>query len=755
MSFSFSQSAGTSGVTTITVSATSRQELESLVENYTLSNGTKSLLMPIVQRAYVPTGKYISFKPSSFSFESSGGTGSLQVTSNDDWYINFGSWVYPNEVRGNGNTIVGIRVEANTGDTRSGSITGYCLSDSAQTASTSVSQVGSYVRPFLSVSPLKTAVNASGVTGFTLAVTSNQDWITYADARWVTMNTLSGSGDGSISFEVGENATDIVRESNIYVVSTASSLSATSVIVQSAQTQEEPYIIVSPTTKRIGTSGGSFTVTVSSNTEWETAVVYDGQVRAWISLDKLNGYGDDTVVVRIDPDLQESVSGRSAYISFYNTNENLKADVNIEQKEINTKKIYYTSTDENVITPKTSTGWGATLLSNTYENGLGVITFDNDVQSIPYGAFSGKTTLETIDLPESVTAINSYSFSLCQHLKGIEIKENVRVLQNSAFQYCYDMEYVDFNATDCWYSGNTLSVFQCCSSGGTGVVRIGNNVTKIPPYIFDGNMFGGALVIPSSVTKIGKFAFYCNFWTSLDIQGSPEIDMCAFMANEFGFTDPYTDTYHSGDTRYSLKGDLTLSGVTFTTTGSSVPPPRYFEHFAYNKGLDGDLVIIDSDVKGDQFKECTNLNSITVNGNVQNYLINYGDGMVGTKYGIIPQNVDYLGDAFADCTGLTQITIPSTVEDITGTAFSGCTSLRSVTFENGNNTLTIRGASFRDTSLVEIKSYRINCPTFDTYYGNPFSGTPDNGVLHYPSNGSGYSYWLSLLPSGWTAVADL
>lgn len=403
----FSSMSGTSGITQIIISATSNSELESLVENYTLSNGTKSLLMPIAQRAYVPTGKYISFKPSSFSFESSGGTGSLQVTSNDDWYINFGSWVYPNEVRGNGNTIVGIRVEANTGDTRSGSITGYCLSDSAQTASTSVSQVGSYVRPFLSVSPLKTAVNASGGTGFTLAVTSNQDWITYADARWVTMNTLSGSGDGSISFEVGENSTDIVREANIYVVSTASSLSATSVIVQSAQTQEEPYIIVSPTTKRIGTSGGSFTVTVSSNTEWETAVVYGVQERAWIALDKLNGDGDDTVEVRIDPDLQESVGGRSAYISFYNTKENLKADVNISQYDVS-YQVYDDSNNTQVTTENTPYSCSRFRIED----------LDFVQENIKIALFSYRPTNTTIEMV--MNSDSSFTFTLKEN--GVYLK---------------------------------------------------------------------------------------------------------------------------------------------------------------------------------------------------------------------------------------------------------------------------------------------------------------------------------------------
>lgn len=517
MAFSFSSTGGSSGVTNITVSATSRQELNDIVENFTLSNQNKSTLLAIAQKGYIPSGKYISFKPDSFSFDSSGGTGSLQVTSNDDWYIDFGSWVYPSEMRGNGNTIIGIRVEANTGSTRSGNITGYCLSDSAETASTSVSQVGSYVKPYLSVSPLRTPVIASGGTGFTLAVTSNQEWNANTDARWVTINTVSGSGNGNISFEVGENATDIAREANIYVVSSASSLSATSVIAQSAQTHQEPYLVISPSEKTMSTSGGSFSITVSSNTEWETAVVYGGQERAWIALDKLNGEGDDTVEVRIDPDVQESISGRSAYISFFNNKEGLKTECNITQREINTTKVYYTTTGDTVFSGVVTSGWGANIVSNTYSDGQGIIEFDGDVTSVPNSAFrTGRYNLSSIVLPEAVETIGGSAFSDCTGLTGtLVIPDSVKTIRNGAFSN-------DKKITGLTLGGALTSIgaqaFDSCS-GITGELTIPNTVTYIGDSAFwNCKGLNGMLAIPDSVTKISYDAFRgCNNITGITL----------------------------------------------------------------------------------------------------------------------------------------------------------------------------------------------------------------------------------------------
>ena len=335
---------GSSGVTNITVSATSTTELVDLVESYTLANDTISILMPICQKAYEPVEKYIIFQPNSMSVESSGGTSSLNIQSNDAWEIISDDWIQLsryetesiggyNSLNGDGNTIVGIRFNENTGSSRNGGISGYCKSNSAISATTTVQQSGSYVKPYLTLGQYQYNIESSGQSGCSLAVVSNVDWVAFSEEKWITVNTASGSSDGTVYFSVQENNQNIGRMATIMVSSTTESLFAECTVNQSASAVSEPYIIITPTTQNIPLSGGSFIISVSSNTDWNVTAITETQMsRPWLSVDKLNGSGDDDVVVTVGAvSDSEEIASRSGYISFYNYTQGLKTECNITQ----------------------------------------------------------------------------------------------------------------------------------------------------------------------------------------------------------------------------------------------------------------------------------------------------------------------------------------------------------------------------------------------------------------------------------------
>lgn len=346
--FTFSQTSGSSGVTQITISATSTMELNDIVDNFTLANETISVLMPICQKAYVPLEKYIIFQPNSMSVESNGGTSSLNIQSNDAWEIISDDWIqlsrYETENRGgynsligDGKTIVGLRFSENTGSSRNGGISGYCKSNSAISATTTIQQSGSYVKPYLALGQYQYNIESSGQSGCSLAVVSNVDWTVTTDERWITINTASGSSDGTILFNVQENSQNIGRRATITVTSTTESVFAECTINQAASAASAPYIIISPTDQTIPLSGGSFTISVSSNTDWDVAVIVSDSTipRPWISVDKLNGSGDDDVVVTVNAVGGSSeIASRSAYISFYNNKEGFKTECNITQETV-------------------------------------------------------------------------------------------------------------------------------------------------------------------------------------------------------------------------------------------------------------------------------------------------------------------------------------------------------------------------------------------------------------------------------------
>ena len=102
-------------------------------------------------------------------------------------------------------------------------------------------------------------------------------------------------------------------------------------------------------------------------------------------------------------------------------------------------EIWYTSTDGNTVTPyKTSTSvFGANIVSNTYENGKGVIKFDNSVTSIEYSAFRVCSTLTSIIIPNSVTTIGEQAFYYCTSITSITIPNSVTTIKSWALEGCY------------------------------------------------------------------------------------------------------------------------------------------------------------------------------------------------------------------------------------------------------------------------------------------------------------------------------
>ena len=85
-------------------------------------------------------------------------------------------------------------------------------------------------------------------------------------------------------------------------------------------------------------------------------------------------------------------------------------------------EIWYTSSDGNVVTPYETIVFGATITSNEYDNGMGVITFDGDITKIGDYAFRKCKSLTSVTIPDSVTTIGSSAFYYCKSLKTVYCK---------------------------------------------------------------------------------------------------------------------------------------------------------------------------------------------------------------------------------------------------------------------------------------------------------------------------------------------
>lgn len=148
--------------------------------------------------------------------------------------------------------------------------------------------------------------------------------------------------------------------------------------------------------------------------------------------------------------------------------------------------IYYTSSDGETITPKMDN-----IVSNTYEDGQGVITFSNVVTELPMYAFDYCSSLTSITLPESLTTIGDYAFLQCSSLTSITIPDGVTTIGHCAFASCGNM--VSF-------AGRYASSDQRC-------LIMDDKLVAFAPYGLT------EYTIPNGVTTIGEGAF--SYFSSL------------------------------------------------------------------------------------------------------------------------------------------------------------------------------------------------------------------------------------------------
>ncbi|MCA9253731.1 MAG: BACON domain-containing protein [Phycisphaerales bacterium] len=152
-----------------------------------------------------------SISPSSKSFNSSGGSGSFSVSapSGCNWSASDNaSWITITSGSGNGNGTVQYSVSSNSGtSTRTGEIT---VGGKTHT----VTQSGANCS--YSISPSSKPFDADGGSGsFSISTDSGCSWSAGDDSSWISGATESGSGNGTITYNVASNSSTSSRTGHV------------------------------------------------------------------------------------------------------------------------------------------------------------------------------------------------------------------------------------------------------------------------------------------------------------------------------------------------------------------------------------------------------------------------------------------------------------------------------------------------------------------------------------------------------------
>ncbi len=149
-------------------------------------------------------------------------------------------------------------------------------------------------------------------------------------------------------------------------------------------------------------------------------------------------------------------------------------------------------------------------------SGLTSLTIPSSVTSIRYGAFSGCSGLTSLTIPSSVTSIGSDAFFDCSGLTSLTIPSSVTSIGSDAFSGCSGL-------TSLTIPSSVTSIGSDAFSGCSGLTNLYYIIDeKFETYLSKGHPYIGvkcgieyylndkkitSVVIPSTITELGKYAF--------------------------------------------------------------------------------------------------------------------------------------------------------------------------------------------------------------------------------------------------------
>lgn len=227
----------------------------------------------------------ISLSSSSVSFPSSGGTQSVEITSNTNWTASESlSFLSLSPTSGINNGTITLNCDPNTSTvSRTGTIT---VSGTGATSKTiTITQAG--LTPVLNVTPSSlTFQDTGGVQS--ISIESNMTWNLKESLAFLSLNATSGSNNKTIEVSCQPNNTTLKRTGSI----TLSGTGVPTKTINITQNAAAPQLSVSPKKMFFDQSGGNQSLSISANTSWTII-----ENLSYLSLNQTSGTNNSNITV--------------------------------------------------------------------------------------------------------------------------------------------------------------------------------------------------------------------------------------------------------------------------------------------------------------------------------------------------------------------------------------------------------------------------------------------------------------------------
>ena len=299
------------------------------------------------------------------------------------------------------------------------------------------------------------------------------------------------------------------------------------------------------------------------------------------------------------------------------------------------------------------------------------VTFADGMKSIPeYACYAGIcSSVTSVNIPDTVTQIETGAFKNCQLLKSIKLPDNIEIIGVSAFS--------GSGLTEIYIPKTIISIsdeaFKKCTSLKNVMMNYNDAIIESPiegtcTYIcyeigksaFEGDTSLSFVHLSENVLKIGACAFMeCSSLTSLTIPERVREIGSTFIAGTAisSITIPKNVTNTGSATGSALGGSKELKSIIFEEGIKKIP-----DHIGGNCS---DVSIPDTvtEIGKSAFRNCDLLKSVR-----------------------LPDSITEIGDRAFEESGITSINIPNAITKIGEWTFANCKSLQTVTM-NRNDTV--------------------------------------------------------------------